>query len=208
MLPRLYVQTREFFDKIKVAGRTRKIEMRFGVILHQFPQGFLADKCLGRKTPNGPYLSCRIAWSFTIAPELLHWSPENSRITRNFFSAIDHLKLWDLSLRLELPYTGGVPRPSGPEIPKKSQKGVSGPPGLECQKSGEKVPNDPNMSQKDYKISVRGLFDTFLTLRERLFETFWGFRGSGVWRLLYMGLAIVNLSSLGGGVSGSKPQKS
>ena len=36
-----------------------------------------------------------------------------------------------LELRLDPPYTG-VPRPSGPEIPKKSQESLPGPPGPEC----------------------------------------------------------------------------
>ena len=41
------------------------------------------------------------------------------------------------------------------------------------------------MSQKDYKIKVRGLFRHFFDTpgreaREHLFETFSGFRGSGV----------------------------
>ena len=54
------------------------------------------------------------------------------------------------------------------------------------------------MSQKDSKKGVRGLFRHFFDTpgreaRKRLFETFWGFRGSEVWRLLYMGIAIVNL---------------
>ena len=97
------------------------------------------------------------------------------------------------------PYTG-VSTPPSPEIPKKSQKGVPGPPGPECQKSVEKVPNDPKKSQKDYKISVRGLFRHFFDTpggeaREVLFETFWGFRGSGVWRLLYMGIANMTVCS-------------
>ena len=40
-----------------------------------------------------------------------------------------------------------------------------------------------------------GLFRHFFEtpgreVREHLFETLWGFRGSGVWRLLYMGIAI------------------
>ena len=57
------------------------------------------------------------------------------------------------------------------------------------------------MSQKDSKISVRGLFRDFFDTpgreaQERLFETFWGFRGSGVWRLLYMGIAIVRVVTL------------
>ena len=102
-----------------------------------------------------------------------------------------------LVLRWEPPYTG-VSTPPSPETPKKSQKGVPGPPGPECQKSVEKVLNDPKMSQKDYKISVRGLFRHFFDAlgreaREHLFETFWGFRGSGAWRLLYMAAPIAKL---------------
>ena len=96
-----------------------------------------------------------------------------------------------LALRWEPPYTG-VSAPPSPEIPEKSRKGVPGP---ECQKSVEKVPNDPKMSQKDYKISVRGLFRHFFDTpgreaREHLFETFRGFRGSGARRLLYMAVPI------------------
>ena len=67
-----------------------------------------------------------------------------------------------LPLRWEPPYTG-VSTPPSPEIPKKSRKGVPGPPGPECQKSVEKVPNDPKMSHKKYKISsgtFRHFFDT------------------------------------------------
>ena len=64
-------------------------------------------------------------------------------------------------------------------------------------KKCRKVPNDPKKSQKDYKSSVWGLFRHFFDIpggeaREHLFDTFWGFRGSGVWRLLYMGIAIAN----------------
>ena len=44
-----------------------------------------------------------------------------------------------LMLRLHAPYTG-VSTPPSPETPRKSQKGVPGPPGSECQKSVEKVP--------------------------------------------------------------------
>ena len=68
-----------------------------------------------------------------------------------------------------------------PELPKKSQKRVPGPPGPECQKSAKKVPNDPKKSQKDSKISVRRLSRHFFDTPGReawevLFETFWGFR--------------------------------
>ena len=67
-------------------------------------------------------------------------------------------------------YCTGVPRPSGPEIPKKSQKGL--PPRLpasECQKakrSVEKVPKDPPKRAKKVSKSVFGDFFrlTFLTL--------------------------------------------
>ena len=82
------------------------------------------------------------------------------------------------------------------EIPKMSQKGLPGAPGPECQKNVEKVPKDSKKSQKGVKISVRGLFrNSFDTLGlrgpRRPFETFGGFRASGVWRLLFMGVAIV-----------------
>ena len=95
-----------------------------------------------------------------------------------------------LCLRLQSPYTG-VSTPPTPEIPKKSQKGVPGPPGPECQESVEKVPAHPFWSLFDSFSSHLGLFRHFFDTpgreaRERLFETFWGFRGSGVWRLLYM----------------------
>ena len=64
--------------------------------------------------------------------------------------------------------------------------------------SVRKVLKDPKKSQKGVKISVRGLLRHFFdTLDgeawEDLFETFGEFRGLGVWRLLYMGIAIVTL---------------
>ena len=75
---------------------------------------------------------------------------------------------------------------SGPEIPKKSQKGVPGPPGPECQQSVEKVPNDRTEVKKTTKSVFGEFFDTFLTLRAgrpgksflRLFGNF-GARGCG-----------------------------
>ena len=56
----------------------------------------------------------------------------------------------------------------------------------------------PWMALKGIMISACGLFRHFFDTpgseaREDLFETFWGFRGSGMWRLLYMGIAIVIL---------------
>ena len=85
------------------------------------------------------------------------------------------LPIW---LRLQSPYTG-VSTPPSPKISKKSQKGLPGPPGPECQKSVEKVPNDPKKSQKGCKISVRGLFRHFFdTGRGRPGSPFWDFLGS------------------------------
>ena len=50
-----------------------------------------------------------------------------------------------------------VPRPSGPEISKTSQKRLSGPPGPECQKVSRKS-KGPKKESKGVKISVRRLF--------------------------------------------------
>ena len=91
-----------------------------------------------------------------------------------------------LGLRVEPPETG-VPRPSGPEIPTRSVKKVP-----------KKSQKDLQKSQKCVKINVWGLFGHFFDTPggealEDPFETFWGFRGSGVWRLLYMGIAIIIL---------------
>ena len=99
-----------------------------------------------------------------------------------------------LDLRLELPLTG-VPRPSRPEIPKKPQKGLPGPPSLECQKSIEKVQNDPKRVKKVSKSVFGDFFRHFFDtpggeVREDPFETFW----AREWRLLHMGIAIVSLS--------------
>ena len=85
-----------------------------------------------------------------------------------------------------------------PRNPQKVSKGGSRASRPGVSKKCRKVPNNPKKSQKDYKISVRGLFRHFFDTpgreaREVLFETFWGFRGSGVWRLLYMGLAHARL---------------
>ena len=67
------------------------------------------------------------------------------------------------ALPWEPPYTG-VPRPSGPEIPKKSQKGLSEPPGPECQNSVKKASKDPKRVKKVSKAVFGDFFDTFLTL--------------------------------------------
>ena len=69
------------------------------------------------------------------------------------------------ALRLEPPHTG-VPRPSGPEIHKKSQKGLPAPPRPECQKSVEKSLKGPTRKRgKKVSKSVFGdFFGTFLTL--------------------------------------------
>ena len=80
-----------------------------------------------------------------------------------------------------------------------SQKGLPGPPRPECQKSVENlVPKNPKKSQKGVTISVRGLFRHFFDTpgqeaQEDLFETFWGVRGSRVWRLLKLAVPIARV---------------
>ena len=66
--------------------------------------------------------------------------------------------------------------------------------------SQQSQPNKPHKSQKDYKNQCSGTFRHFFDTpggegREDLLEIFWGFRGSGVWRLLYMGAVIVRKDS-------------
>ena len=61
------------------------------------------------------------------------------------------------NLRLGPPYTAGVPRPSGPQIPSKSQKGLPGPPGMECQKS---VKNVSQRTRRIRCIPLAGCFGT------------------------------------------------
>ena len=81
--------------------------------------------------------------------------------------------------------------------PQKASRGLPGP---VCQKVSKKSLKDPKKSQEYVKISVQGLFDTFLTLRagspgntfSRLFEDFW-VRGSGD-SCMYMAVLIVKLS--------------
>ena len=59
------------------------------------------------------------------------------------------------------------------------------------------------MTRKRVKKTTKSVFGDFFRhffdtpgreAREVLFETFRGFRGSGVWRLLYMGIAIAKLN--------------
>ena len=103
-----------------------------------------------------------------------------SRPLRGFFSP---------ALRWEPPYTGVSTAPS-PEIPKKSQKGLPGPTGPECQKVSKDSRNTD--------------FDTFLALfwvRLGLFRHFFdtsggGGPGLGLWRLLYMAVPIVTPANI------------
>ena len=93
-------------------------------------------------------------------------------MTSNFRNSLAIPRL--LEFRLEVPYTG-VPRPSGPEIPKRPQK---------------VFPGFPALSVKE----VSTFFDApGRKAREQLIETLWRFRGSVAWRLLCMGDVIVIL---------------
>ena len=66
-----------------------------------------------------------------------------------------------LSLRLEPPYTG-VPRPSGPEIPQKSQ--IPGLPAWSVKKVSKKCQMTRKRVKKTTKSVFGDFFDTFLTL--------------------------------------------
>ena len=69
---------------------------------------------------------------------------------------LSNRKTKTLGLRLEPPYTG-VPRPSGPETPKKFQKGVPGPAGPECPKSVK----ESQVTQKRVKKTTTSVFGDF-----------------------------------------------
>ena len=85
-------------------------------------------------------------------------------------------------------------RPLGPKSPKSLNMVF---PRL-LARSVKKVSKKSQLTRKRVKKTAKSVFGdffgAFLTLpageaREVRFETFWGFRGSGVWRLLYMGIA-------------------
>ena len=85
----------------------------------------------------------------------------------------------------------------GPKSPKSLKKVFLGLSAWSVPKVSKRVKKKPK-SQKGVKITVRGLLRHFfhtpgLKAPDEFFETFWGFRGSGVCRLLYMGIAIVTL---------------
>ena len=60
---------------------------------------------------------------------------------------------------------GYTPRTSGPEIPKKSQKGLAQPFSRECPKNVKNIPKGPKKSQKCVQINVQEVFRHFLVLR-------------------------------------------
>ena len=106
-----------------------------------------------------------------------------------FFLQHNSVSVIELILRLQ-PRVQESPHHRAPKSPKSLKKDF---PAQSVNKVSKKSQMTRKRVKKDCKISVRGLFRHFFDTpaREVLFETFWGFRGSGVWRLLYMGIAIV-----------------
>ena len=77
------------------------------------------------------------------------------------------------------------PHPRAPKSQKSLKTAFPGIPARSVKKVSKKSQNDPKTSQKDYKISVRGLFRHFFDTpggeaREDRFETFLGFRARGL----------------------------
>ena len=105
----------------------------------------------------------------------------------------------------------GSPEALWAQYPKSLKKVFPGLPARSVKKAS-KSPKEPEKSQKAVKIRARGLFRHFFDTpgdfaREDLFETFWRFRGSGAWRLLYMAVPIIKIvlaSMLGWGIAVSK----
>ena len=80
----------------------------------------------------------------------------------------------------------------GPKSPKSLKKVFPGLPARSVKKVSKKSQMTRKRVKNDSKTTVRGLFRHFFDTPggeawEVLFETFWGFRGSGVWRLLSQG---------------------
>ena len=117
------------------------------------------------------------------------------------------LCLQALGLRLQSPYTWSLHAPPSAEILKKSQKGLPGV-SKKCQKQSTNTDFDPFLTL--FRV-LRDFFDTSLTLRaERpgkiFLRLYRGFRRSGVWRLLRMGIAIATLGHAHSGIARGVPR--
>ena len=134
--------------------------------------------------------------------------PQNPPL-RVAFSRLERVDLRSvaLCLRWEPPYTR-VSTPPSPEKPnKKFQRTLPGPlknlfPGLPTRSveiASKKSPNiDFDTFLTLFRVLLLGLLRHFFDTpggeaREELFETIWGFWGSGVWRLLYVAVPIATL---------------
>ena len=97
-----------------------------------------------------------------------------------------------------------APSGKGRKIQKKGEKGrfrpISG--------TGGQTPLKPPFVTPPF-AAAQGTFSTLFDTpggeaREDLFQTFWGFRSSGVWRLLYMAVPIVSLGGACGWSTGPR----
>ena len=84
-----------------------------------------------------------------------------------------------------------TPLPLGPKSPKSPKKVLTGFPARKLRKSAK----GPDKESKKRQNQWSGTFSTFFwhSGPGGPFCEVWGFRGSGVWRLLFMGIAIVTL---------------
>ena len=96
------------------------------------------------------------------------------------------------------PHIQESPHPRAPKPPKSLEKDFPGLPARSVKKVSKKSPNtDFGVFLTLFRV-IWDFFGTFLTLRagrpgNTFFDTFWGFRGSGVWRLLYMAAPIASI---------------
>ena len=97
------------------------------------------------------------------------------------------------------PHKQESPHPRAPKSPKSLKKDFPGLPARSVKKVSKKPPSaDFAVFLTLFRV-IWDFFDTFFATPGRealevLFQTFWGFRGSGVWRLLLVGIAIAILS--------------
>ena len=104
------------------------------------------------------------------------------------------------------PHIQESPHPRAPKSPKSLKKDFPGLSAQSVKKVSKKSPNSDFVVFLTLFWVIWDFFDSFFDTpgreaREPPFETFWGFRGSGVWRLLYMAgpIAIFLLKIPGGG---------
>ena len=141
------------------------------------------------KPPTKEWLPCGLWSLLRLFPGNLAKSLFESRV-----SQLNHFHFLSLDTYDWSPQIQESPHPRARKSPKSLKKDFPGLPAWSVKKVSKKSLCSLFDSFSGHLGLFRHFFDTLgREAREVLFETFWGFRGSGVWRLLYMGIAIVSL---------------